>query len=199
MLRVLPLRATRAVPALRNLVTVIRRLLYVGIMKHQRCIEQWVGQPVNVRVTVPSLNRHPGVHPFAAIAAAIRAVDDRRLALMPAPHAVIDRIVSAGQFQIVRRRSLAGQHVLILDDTWTTGANTQSAALTLRQAGAAKVSVMVIGRWLSQTYGHNAEFITTRLRRDYDPGICPVTGGACPGSLRPACVGRVLAAQVMLI
>jgi hypothetical protein len=39
---------------------------------------------------------------------------------------------------------------------------------------------MVIGRWLSRGFRGNAEFIKTRLQRDYDPGICPVTGDACP-------------------
>jgi hypothetical protein len=159
---------------------VIRRLLYLAIMKHQRCIEKRVGARASMRVTVPSLNRRPGIHPFTAIARAMKAVDDERLALVPAPGAVSDRIVSASQFEIVPKRSLSGQHILVLDDTWTTGSNTQSAALTLRRAGADQVSVMVVGRWLSRTYGNNAEFIKTRLRRDYDPGICPVTGGACP-------------------
>ena len=158
----------------------IRRLLYLAIMKHQKCIEKRVGTSVTMRVTVPSLNRRPGVHPFTAIAQAMKAVDDNRLALVPAPRAVSDRVVSASQFAIVPKRSLAGQHILILDDTWTTGSNTQSAALTLRQAGAHRVSMMVVGRWLSQTYGGNAEFIRARLRRDYDPSICPVTGDACP-------------------
>jgi hypothetical protein len=159
---------------------VIRRLLYLGIMKHQKCIEQRAGRPVSVRVTVPSLNRRPGVHPFTAIASAINAVDDDRLALVPTPGAVKDRVVSASQFQIMPKQNLSGRHILILDDTWTTGSNTQSAALALRQAGADQVSVMVVGRWLSQTYGNNAEFIKARLRRDYDPGVCPVTGGKCP-------------------
>jgi hypothetical protein len=159
---------------------VIRRLLYLAIMKHQNCIETFVGQRVDMRVTVPSLNHRPGVHPFTAIAHAMGAVDDTRPALVPAPRAVSDRIVSASQFAVVPKCSLAGQHILILDDTWTTGSNTQSAALTLRQAGAHRVSVMVVGRWLSQTYGGNAEFIRARLRRDYDSSICPVTGGACP-------------------
>ena len=99
---------------------------------------------------------------------------------MAAPRAITDRIVSANQFEVVPKRSLRGQHILILDDTWTTGSNTQSAALTLRQAGADHVSVMVVGRWFSPTFGNNAEFIKTRLRRDYNPSICPVTGGACP-------------------
>jgi orotate phosphoribosyltransferase len=73
-----------------------------------------------------------------------------------------------------------GHHVLVLDDMWTTGSNAQSAALALRRAGAAAVSVMVVGRWLNPSYGHTGEFIKTRLQRDYDPDMCPVTGASCP-------------------
>jgi hypothetical protein len=149
-------------------------------MKHQNCIDKRVGKPVNMRVTVPSLNRRPGIHPFAAIAKTMKAVDENRLALAPRPSATGERVVSAGRFTVAPKRSLGGQHILILDDTWTTGSNTQSAALALREAGADHVSVMVVGRWLSSTFGHNADFIKARLHRDYDPSICPVTGGDCP-------------------
>ncbi len=62
----------------------------------------------------------------------------------------------------------------------TTGANAQSAVLAARRAGAAAVSVMMVGRWLRPDFGHNAQFIKTRLARDYDPWLCPVTGGECP-------------------
>jgi orotate phosphoribosyltransferase len=36
--------------------------------------------------------------------------------------------------------------VLLLDDTWTTGASAQSAAMALRRAGAASVATVVLGR-----------------------------------------------------
>lgn len=158
---------------------VIFRLLYLGLVLHQRCIERRIGQAVTSRVAVPSLKGRTGVHPFAAIARAMQAVDDS-LALVPSAAATNSRIVSGGQFDIVPKRSLKGEHVLVLDDTWTTGSRTQSAALALHDAGAEHVSVMVLGRWLSQTYGNNGEFVKTRLRQDYNPRICPVTGGGCP-------------------
>jgi hypothetical protein len=41
------------------------------------------------------------------------------------------------------------------------------------------VSVLVVSRYLRPGYGHNAEFIKKRLQRDYNPRICPVTGGDC--------------------
>jgi hypothetical protein len=157
----------------------IFRLLYLGIMLHEKCIATTVGQPVTSRVTVPSLQGRSGVHPLTALARSMKAVNES-LELAPAPGATNSRIVSASQLQVVSNRSLQGEHVLVLDDTWTTGSRTQSAALTLRAAGVQHVSVMVIGRWLSQTYGNNGEFIKTRLQEFYNPRICPVAGGDCP-------------------
>ena len=42
--------------------------------------------------------------------------------------------------------------VLLIDDTWTTGGNAQSAALALRSAGAAKVAIVVVGRHFDRSF-----------------------------------------------
>jgi orotate phosphoribosyltransferase len=70
--------------------------------------------------------------------------------------------------------------VLLIDDTWTTGGHAQSAVLALRKAGATRVSVLVVARWLKEDYGDNKKFIAELANRDYDPDICPWTGAACP-------------------
>lgn len=45
-----------------------------------------------------------------------------------------------------RRRSLAGQHVLLIDDVMTTGATAGENAMVLKQAGARRVTVAVVAR-----------------------------------------------------
>jgi predicted amidophosphoribosyltransferase len=50
---------------------------------------------------------------------------------------------------------LSGQSVLLVDDTWTTGANAQSAAAALRAAGAGRVAAVVIGRHLNRGWHQN--------------------------------------------
>lgn len=52
--------------------------------------------------------------------------------------------------------------------------------LTLRSAGSAHISDHRRRRWLSPAFGRNAEFTKTRLQRDFDSAICPVTVGTCP-------------------
>jgi hypothetical protein len=158
---------------------IINWLVFLGITLHERCIAAAAGRPVSLRLVIPSLTSRPGVHPFLEIARTMNAVGDSA-ALVPAPNAMCDRVTGADKFLLQPDLTLEGQHVMVLDDTWTTGSNAQSAALTLRRAGASAVSVMVVGRWLSPDFGRTADFIRTRLQRDYDPNVCPVTGGGCP-------------------
>lgn len=47
--------------------------------------------------------------------------------------------------------NIEGKTILLIDDTWTTGAKAQSAAHSLKIAGAKKVVILVLGRWLSPT------------------------------------------------
>jgi len=53
-------------------------------------------------------------------------------------------------------RSLAGERVLLIDDTWTTGARAQTAAAALLAAGASTVAALVIGRFINPKYADNA-------------------------------------------
>jgi len=158
---------------------VINWLLYLAILVHEECIGRRVGRAVDRRLSVPSGRGRGGVHPFEVITRQMNATRDSPRLVASQPDTG-ERVVSADRFTLASGAELAGKHVLILDDTWTTGANAQSAVLAARRAGAAAVSVMVLGRWLRPEFGHNAQFIKTRLARDYDPWICPVTGADCP-------------------
>jgi adenine/guanine phosphoribosyltransferase-like PRPP-binding protein len=73
-----------------------------------------------------------------------------------------------------------GSHVLLIDDTWASGGHAQSAVLALRAAGASRVSVLVVARWLKEDYGENKQFIVDLANCDYNPLICPWTGTDCP-------------------
>jgi hypothetical protein len=157
---------------------IMKEIVRHGITRHERCICLAAGLAVSCRLTIPSLTSRAGRHPFAQLMAPLIAVGDTA-ALVPAPDARCDRAIN-DKFVLAPETRLDGQHVLILDDVWTTGSNAQSAALAVRRAGAAAVSVMVVGRWLSPGRRLTADFIETRLHCDYGPEICPVTGGDCP-------------------
>jgi orotate phosphoribosyltransferase len=67
---------------------------------------------------------------------------------------VAERAVDPGKFNPTA--DLEGEAVLLIDDTWTTGASVQSAAAALKTAGAGPVGVVVIGRHINDDYGANA-------------------------------------------
>ena len=75
-----------------------------------------------------------------------------------------------------------GRHVLLIKDTWTSGGNAQSAALTLRNAEAANVTIVALARWLNPDEQPTGEFMSSRLTEDYDPFVCPVGDRDCTRS-----------------
>jgi hypothetical protein len=156
--------------------SIVGEVLRLGMSLHERCFGTAVGQPVSARVVIPSLTSRIGTHPMIAIAESLGLMGD--VVLRPALDARCDRVVDTEKFIV--DGAVAGRHVLVLDDVWTTGSNAQSATLTLRRAGAATVSVMVIARWLTARHPLSAKFIREQLREDYNPVACPVTGHRCP-------------------
>lgn len=157
---------------------IVRAMLGAAVLFHERCFGAVTGAHVSVRTVIPSLTFRSGVHPLASTAESIGVLTD--LALMPGCDAWCDRRVRTEKFGVNSSTPVEGRHVLVLDDVWTTGSNAQSAALALRRAGAAVVSVLVIGRWLSPASPLTQQFLRSRPDTPYDPHICPVTGGDCP-------------------
>lgn len=92
---------------------------------------------------VPSGQGRPGDHPLLAIAEAATGLPVVRLSVRPG-HAAHGRHVSTGWLRVGGR--VSGADVLLVDDSWVSGASAQSAAAALKLAGAARVAVVVIGR-----------------------------------------------------
>ena len=77
---------------------------------------------------------------------------------------------------------LNNESVLLIDDTWTTGASAQSAAAALKAAGAQRVAAVVIGRHLNREWHENDR----RIR-----GIaCPFEWQACALCAEPVAPAR---------
>lgn len=121
---------------------------------HEHCLAHRAGvQRFDLITTVPSGDRRcDDVHPLHRIAAALDTRHERVLSRTP-------RSIDAHRFQPDRYRvsgpSPEGAAVLLIDDTWTTGASMHSAAHALRAAGARVVAGLVIGRFLNRDWHAN--------------------------------------------
>jgi hypothetical protein len=158
-------------------VAIVAMLILPGLSMHLRCAGALKATPVTVWATVPSLPAKPGEHPLHRIL--VNSSPGPEVKLIAATKAQNPREVNPKHFtssdQLVQ-----GSHVLLIDDTWTSGGHAQSAVLALRQAGATYVSVLEVARWIRTDFGDNAKFLRGISGRDYDPRICPWTGGDCP-------------------
>jgi predicted amidophosphoribosyltransferase len=155
---------------------IVSALIQLALSIHAPCPAALAGSPVSHWAIVPSLPRKPGEHALHPIVTAL--APGREARLRAAERARRPRSVSAGHFEA--ESDLPGGHVLLLDDTWTTGGHAQSAALALKNAGADRVSLLVVARWIKRDFGDNGWFLRKIERQAYDPAICPWTGGACP-------------------
>jgi hypothetical protein len=151
---------------------------------HGRCIEATVGA-WQVVTFVPSTTQPGGSPPIAGIARTVHGVYSSRakvgLAIGPggtAPRSPVpkpDRFVVPAEYL----SHVAGLHVLVVEDTWVSGDKAQSAALALKAAGAMRVTIVCVTRWLRYDWSDHRELINT-LTGPYDAARCPVTGSSCP-------------------
>ena len=111
---------------------------------------------------VPSGQGRPGAHPLAGIVAS--CVDVPIVPLSTAPGAAarargLADGVAVGWLTV--GGAVAGTDVLLVDDTWVSGASAQSAAAALKAAGARQVALVVIGRHVDPADPRSAEFLRT--------------------------------------
>jgi hypothetical protein len=157
--------------------SIVRLLLAVGLSGHAGCPGALAGVPVTHWASVPSLPAQTGEHPLHRIVASL--APGIEASLSAAAEARSPREVSPDHFRCDAPLP-QGAHVLLIDDTWTGGGHAQSAALSLRRAGAARISVLIVARWIKKDFRDNAGFLRELADRDYDPAICPWTGSSCP-------------------
>jgi hypothetical protein len=171
---------------------VVGLLLRVALDGHTKCAGARAGRPVTHWTTIPSLPATTHVHPLRGL---VRGhAQGTEVTLVAAARVQQPRAVNPDHFTCSDVLTV-GSHVMVIDDTWTTGGHAQSAALAMRRAGAGWVSVVVVARWLKEDYKDNKNFVADLRARDYDPSICPWTGAGCPlsrGKLSAARVGRPL-------
>jgi len=157
-------------------------------MKHLPCLTRTVGASFSLATWMPSGRHRLGVHPLEDLL--------RRNAEL-APHLVETLVrteipVAARTFsrrQFVVCADVNRRHVLLVDDTWTTGASILSASRSLLDAGARSVHCLVLGRHFNPSHkegvvyvdharqaGFNLEFCSLCDNRDASKGLLDRAG-----------------------
>lgn len=171
----------------RRLQAILAAILWRFLTGHEACVARAArganGKRFDLVTTVPSGD--PGRderHPLRTIAGElVGPTRERHQRLLRRTAAqTTPRTFSALKFEATT--NLDGQSVLLIDDTWTTGASAQSAAAALKEAGAERVAAVVIGRHLNREWHENDRRIRG-IARPFDWRACalcaePVTSAA---------------------
>jgi predicted amidophosphoribosyltransferase len=141
----------------RRLSLQLAAVLWRFLDSHEDCVARPAGADAFPLITtVPSGDQiRDECHPLHWIVSELVGPTRNRYEqlLRPSEAAVEQHRFSREKF--VALRALGGEPVLVIDDTWTTGANAQSAAAALRDAGAGQLAAVVIGRHVNRDWHNN--------------------------------------------
>jgi hypothetical protein len=117
-------------------------LLLAFLHDHGACVWRQAGMPAPSRLAVvPTGCGRPGPHPLLELASPYLRLPLTRLVMRPGRQG---RELDVNRFR--PDRTAAGAHVLLIEDSWVSGASAQSAAAALKLAGASRVAIVVLGR-----------------------------------------------------
>ena len=160
------------------------QLLLEHGLRHLRCVNQIVGTNVQAVAVMPSRSHyHSGTASQLQKLCALRLPAGLpTVGIEPVAGATSDRKVDPDSFVVPA--PVRWSHVLLIDDTWVSGGTVMSAVGALRAAGAAKVSSLVLARWLAPDYRATPELVREVTEAGgWSPpqGVCPFTlSGVCP-------------------
>lgn len=157
-------------------------LAALGILGHVACPGRIIGTPISAWATVSSLPAKPWQtsHRLNEIVGRLAKPGATEVTLTAATTVANPRDINVHHY--TASPNAAGEHVLLIDDTWTGGGHATSAALAVRAAGATHVSILVLARWLSIGWeATTPQWARQRLTSpDFDADTCPWTQGTCP-------------------
>jgi predicted amidophosphoribosyltransferase len=154
----------------RHLAVELAAMLWRFLDRHEHCLAGAAGiGRFELVTTVPSTDLiRDQEHPLRVVVGELLGLTrDRYENLLHRTQATIEGR-SFDRRKFAAARPLAGESVLLVDDTWTTGANAQSAAAALQAAGAGRVAALVIGRHVNREWGENNRHLQGLPPFDWD-------------------------------
>jgi hypothetical protein len=131
---------------------------------HAACIAFAAGDPWDCIVVPPSSRARPGRHPLIQTLERISDLPTPMCELLARTDQPVDhRGASDNVYEVTE--NVRGLSVLLVDDTWTSGARMQSAASALQIAGADVVAAVAIGRVLDPNFNDANRIQVEQLRK----------------------------------
>ncbi len=150
--------------------TALLILLLVFLRDHGACVWRRAGMPGPDRLAVvPAGFGRPGPHPLLEMVSPYLRLPLIPLAIRPGEQG---RDLSVDRFGV--GAPAAGASVLLLDDSWVSGASAQSAAAALKLAGARRVAAVLLGRHVNPADPATAAFAARLAVARYNPSSCAV-------------------------
>ncbi len=180
----LALRAYKrsAAPWAESFVFGLAAILWRFLARHEPCVARAAGlDRFPVVTTVPSGDRRrdqTGTHPLARIVGDLVGATRDRYARVLERRDTPAGLHAFDPERFVTSTALDGAAVLLIDDTWTTGASAQSAAAALKRGGAGSVAAVVIGRHLNREWHENDRRLRA-LPTPFDWTRCVLCPPAC--------------------
>lgn len=148
---------------------------------HSGCVRRLTGSSLTSIVSVPS-GRGRAPHPLSDFLRYFPAQLNKSEALfVGAPRQARAAGINPDEFGF--SMPPAGDHLLILEDSWVSGSNALSLAIQAKRQGAARVSILSVARYLTHDDVTSEWLQTPAAKIPYDPFFCPVTRGVCPPQL----------------
>lgn len=157
----------------------VASLLRVALQAHSRCLMRISNTQSRFKwATVPSTSKVDVQHPINKIVAQLSRSIDAEVPVETNQGKANYRILDKDNFTIAS--VVAGDHVLVIDDSWVSGAHAQSVAAALKAKGAAEVSILTVARVLNATWEPNKLLLSTlENSRTFDPNVCPWQSPNC--------------------
>lgn len=151
------------------------------VRAHRDCISSITEKDWNVITVVPSSRQRVDPHPLeVALGRSPWIADQLETLLTIGPQPATHNQASDGAYQTVV--DVTGLHVLLVDDTFTTGARAQSAASVLTAAGAHVVAVVPAARYVNPEWPPSVLLLKRSTALSYSFEYCCVGDHPLPAA-----------------
>jgi hypothetical protein len=149
-------------------------LLGYFLQLHGDCVATAAGGQWNIITSVPSSRDREGEHPLET---AIKLVPELRDQYEPllrlGPGEITHTVAGDDGYEPLRR--LDGERILLVDDTFTSGARAQSAASAINNGGGVAAAILPVGRVINPNWSdQHHEYWRRQSRVVFDFDRCCV-------------------------